>query len=275
MHPFSGVLRLCPVPLLMALVGCGALKPDPAQQQARDEALLSAAEREIRLASATKPSVDLSFLLSMTYQEAKSISPHTAEMASGARVAAESIETLKSDKDGQPKKIRAKGKVFIDTGSADNAKILCQEAYINGDEAILRGKPILQRGGSVIEGLAEDTIFYMYGTRLRVIGMHRLSNPNTMVASLPDLGPWTGGPNPLLPPLNESSVPTNIRAEMQKAAEAEAILQQNRRDSATDANQPPAPWIDPEPPSAPKSGDRASAPANPGPTSQTTAASSP
>lgn len=195
--------------------------------------------------------MDLSFLLTMNYAEAKTISGQSLELANGVRVAADSIEVLKLDRAGKPKRARAKGKVYLESGSGDDlAKILCQEAYINGDEAVLRGKPILQRGTSIIEGLDDKTVFYMLSQRLRVIGMHRLTNQDTMLAMLPDLGPWTGGPNPLLPPLTESAVPSTIRAEMLKQAEAEAVLQQTRTEALKQPPAPPAPWVKDSQPAA-------------------------
>jgi hypothetical protein len=244
--------------LLLTAVGCSTVKKgDTTQDQsetAKPEKKHHAADEEAMLAiarsqggpvdiKAPKSSIDLTFLLSMDYKEAKAISAQSIETANGARIAADSIEVVKMDRDGKPKKIRAKGKVYIETGAADGAKILCQEAYVNGNEAILRGKPILQRGGSIVEGLDEGTVFYLLGTRLRVIGLHKLTNEGSMLANMPDLGPWTGGPNPLLPPLNEGAVPTNIRAEMLKAAEAEAVLQNNKAQSQSQPEAAPAPWI--------------------------------
>lgn len=190
------------------------------------------------------PSVDLSFLLSMNFDEAKAISGQNMDLPSGVRVAADSVEVIKLDRDNLPKKIRATGKVYLESGQGqDAAKILCQEALITHDEIILRGKPIVQRGGSIIEGLDNRTVAYMLGTRLRVIGLHRLTNQDTMVAMLPDLGPWTAGPNPILPPLEETSVPSDIREAMLKAAEAEAVLQQTRQEALQAPEVPPAPWV--------------------------------
>jgi len=205
-----------------------------------------ATERVLQLASGS--SVDLSFLLSMNYEEAKSISAHSLEMPNGLRIAADSIEVIKKDGDDVPKRVSAKGKVYLENGvGEDMAKVLCQEVYISSREIVLRGKPIIQRGGSTIEGLEDRTVAYMIGTRLRVLGLHRLTNQNSMIADLPDLGPWTGGPNPLLPPLTEASVPTDVRDQMMKAAEAEAVLQQNRTEALTQPAAPPAPWVKPDP----------------------------
>jgi hypothetical protein len=67
-----------------------------------------------------------------------------------------------------------------------------------------------------------------------------------MLAKLPDLGPWTNGPNPLLPPLTEAAVPNDIRDQMMKAAEAEAVLQQNRAEALSLPATPAAPWVEEE-----------------------------
>ncbi len=194
------------------------------------------------------PPVELSFLLSMNFAEAKEISGQSMELPLGVRVAADKIEVLKLDRENLPKRVRAKGKVYLESGAGeDTAKVLCQEAYITADEIILRGKPIIQRGGSIIEGLEDSTVAYMIGMRLRVIGLHRATNSDDMLAAQPDLGPWTGGPNPILPPLGEDAVPNKVRDEMQKAAEAEALLQHHRAEALKQPEAPPAPWVKGEP----------------------------
>lgn len=175
-----------------------------------------------------KAPTDLSFLLSMSFTEAKSISTQQLEFPPHLKIAADSIEVFKYGPDGKPRKARARGKVFIEMNFNEPAKALCQEAFINEDEVILRGSPILQRGGSMVEGLDESTIFYMFGTSLRVIGLHKVNNQSEIASVLPALGTWAQGPNPLLPPLTESAVPANIRDSMQRAAEAEMLHQQTR-----------------------------------------------
>ncbi len=192
----------------------------------------------------TAPSVDLSFLLSMNFDEAKTISAQSMELPKGIRLAADSIVILKKGRDDEPKRLRAKGKVYLEYGEGnDTCKVLCQEAYINFNEIVLRGKPIIQRGGSIVEGLEDLTVAHILGARLRVIGLHRVTNSNSMLAMMPDLGPWTGGPNLILPPLSEDAVPSNVRDEMFKAAEAESVLQQNRADAFRQPAAPAAPWI--------------------------------
>lgn len=186
-----------------------------------------------------KSPMDLSFLLSMSYTEAKSISTQQLEFPPHLKIAADSIEVFKYSADGKPLKVRARGKVFVQMDFAQPAKALCQEAFITGDEIILRGNPILQRGGSMVEGLDESTIFYMFGTSLRVIGLHKVNNQNEVNSLLPALGTWAQGPNPLLPPLTEGAVPNNIRDAMQRAAEAE-MLHQKTRELYGPADSPPA-----------------------------------
>lgn len=183
--------------------------------------------------------MDLGFLLSMSFVEAKTLSTQELEFPPFLKIAADSIEVFKYTDDGKPRKARARGKVFIEMNFKEPAKALCQEAYITDDEIILRGSPILQRGDSRIEGLDDNTIFYMFGTSLRVIGLHKVKSQSEMAALLPALGTWAQGPNPLLPPLNENDVPSNIRSSMQRAAEAE-MLHQKTREMYGPATPPPA-----------------------------------
>lgn len=226
---------------LLALVvsGCGSMQ--------KTEGSNDNAKPALEKTEAAAPSVDLAFLLSMNYAEAKALSGQSLELGMTVKLAAESIEVLKTDRDGTPRKVRAKGKVYLEHGFGDTAKILCQEAWLSGDEAVVRGRPILQRGGSIIEGMADDTLFYVFGTRLRVLGLHRVTNQDAMIAApgpgMPIASAWTQGPNPLLPALDETVVPLDIRQEMQRAAEAEAVLQMNRDDALQAPAGAPAPWI--------------------------------
>ena len=189
--------------------------------------------------SLVKSPTDLSFLLSMSFVEAKSISTQQLEFPPYIKIAADSIQVFKYSADGKPLKARARGKVFIEMNFSEPAKALCQEAFISEGEIILRGSPILQRGGSMVEGLDDSTIFYLFGTSLRVIGLHKVNNQNEIASMMPTLGTWAAGPNPLLPPLTESAVPSSIRDSMQRAAEAE-MLHQKTRELYGPADAPPA-----------------------------------
>ncbi|MEY4484344.1 MAG: hypothetical protein RL693_1796, partial [Verrucomicrobiota bacterium] len=97
-------------------------------------------------------------------------------------------------------------------------------------ELILRGKPLLKRGRSLVEGLSEYTVFYIRGLRLQAIGSHRLTSKPGKPGkpgkdeSYPDDEPeawkvaptwtrsWKEGPNPLLPALSPEDVPKEMRA---------------------------------------------------------------
>lgn len=191
--------------------------------------------------------VDLGFLMTMTWEEARGLSAQSLEVPPFFRLAADKIEVLKTHPDGSARRVRAKGKVFIEMQFADTGRVLCQEAFLSDDELILRGKPVLQRGGSAVSGLDDVTVFYMMGTRLKVIGRHRVLNENAFIAeaqksnspaqvgggfaalgappTLPVMsGPWAGGPNPLLPPLSAASVPEDVRQKMRSEAEAVPVL---------------------------------------------------
>lgn len=198
--------------------------------------------RDVSKAKVTAPdSVDLSLLLSMSYDEAASMAAQKAQMASGTRIAADKIEVLKKDASG-PTKVRATGNVFVQVHDSLPYTALCQEALVADGDIILRGKPVTQRGVSLIQGMSDVTVFYMIGSRLRVIGRHKISEvtPTQLVSAhstgptsnlpLPffDAGPWKASDNPLLPPLDESVVPASLRNDMRRAAEAEATLQKSR-----------------------------------------------
>lgn len=230
-NPGSAVALLATAVLC---VGCSSLKTaDTSDKSATAD---KAGSKDISL---VKSPTDLSFLLSMSFVEAKSISTQQLEFPPYIKIAADSIQVFKYSPDGKPLKARARGKVFIEMNFNEPAKALCQEAFITEGEIILRGSPILQRGGSMVEGLDESTIFYLFGTSLRVIGLHKVNNQNEIASVMPTLGTWAAGPNPLLPPLTESAVPSTIRDSMQRAAEAE-MLHQKTRELYGPADAPPA-----------------------------------
>ena len=176
--------------------------------------------------AATSPEAGpgVSSLLSMTFEEASSLAAQHMEVTGLPKVAADSIEVVSQTSVGKPRKVRAKGRVFVQLDELDGAHALCDEALVSADEVILRGKPLLQRGTSTVEGLSDVTVFYVFGQRLKVIGRHRLTNLGQLSAE----SPWKAGPASLLPPLESSDVPEAVRDEMRKAAEAEAQLQRSR-----------------------------------------------
>lgn len=184
--------------------------------------------------------IDVSFLLSMTWAEAKSLSPQSLAIPPYYKVAADEVKVLQRDKAGRPKRVHAKGRVFLQVDFSEELISLGQESYIeSGGELIMRGKPLLQRGRSLVEGLSDTTVFYIKGTRLQVIGQHRLtsqagggtsggtsggtgtgsgsgSRAGRRTSPLFDVQPnwtrsWKDGPNPLLPALSPDDVPKEMR----------------------------------------------------------------
>ena len=174
--------------------------------------------------------IGASSLLSMSFEEASAISPQHMEVAKLPKIAADNIEVLSKTADGKPKKVRAKGRVFVQLEQMDGGHALCNEALVSEDEVILRGRPMLQRGASTVEGLSDVTVFYMFGSHLKVIGRHRITNLGQLTAE----SPWKALPASLLPPLESADVPEAVREEIRKATEAEAQLQRSR------IGQPPA-----------------------------------
>ncbi len=180
--------------------------------------------------------VNLPFLLSMDFAEAKAISKQHAEVPPAIKVAADEIEILKRDAKGQPRKVRAKGHVFVQLDhDVHGGRAFCQEAIISDQDLILRGHPVLQRGVSIVEGVSDVTVLYlMAGTWLRALGPHKLTNPDAITPEAPAMVAWQSGPGMVLPPLDTSDVPEEVKEQMRKAAEAEAVLQKAR------AGAPPA-----------------------------------
>ena len=244
--PSSLLRKLCAtavVLLVMFLLGCKtAAKNDAADP---DKAL------DVTDQKAGTGDVDIDFLLSMSFEEASAISSSKGEVPGVARITADSVEIIKVGRSGEPQRIRAKGHVYLEMdGGGDIATALSQEAFVTEDEIILRGKPVLKRGAGLIEGLTDLTVFYIFDNQVRAIGRHRIKNGiiakrspeqsasilssmrggvGIQVPKLPDVGPWRDGPNPLLPPLDDSAVPDDVRAQLRRQAEAEAVLQQSRR----------------------------------------------
>ncbi len=168
---------------------------------------------------------DVSQLLSMTFEDSKKISADSLVIAPFYKVTADEITVLKKDTKGQPVRVRAKGKVYLQVDFKEHLIALGQEAYIERDgELILRGKPLLKRGRSLVEGLSEYTVFYIRGLHLQVIGLHRLTSKPGTGESYPDDEPtpwkvapmwtrsWKEGPNPLLPALSPEDIPKEMRA---------------------------------------------------------------
>jgi hypothetical protein len=154
--------------------------------------------------------VDVSFLLSMTFEEAKRMGAHSEEMPPYFKIVGDEVTVLARNSMNFPKRIRAKGRVFLEVDFREKLISLCQEALISPEEVILRGKPLLKRGRTVVEGLDDTTVFYVRGVDLHVIGKHRITTEKGVTPTWKHS--WKEGPNPLLPALTPADVPKEIRA---------------------------------------------------------------
>ena len=153
---------------------------------------------------------DVGFLLTMSFAEAKAISPKNLIFAPFYKIAADEITVDSRNDDGTPRRVRAKGHVFLQIDYRDEVRALAQEVLLSTDEVILRGKPLLKRGLSVVEGQSDTTVFYIEGTRLHVIGAHRKTSESGVTSTWKNT--WRDGPNPLLPALSPDDVPKEMRA---------------------------------------------------------------
>lgn len=216
-----GALRLAGMALLLA--GCALLPAGrqsgsakvESQPKGKDKADSAKGKKESDKKNGegnadSEAAVDVGFLLTMSYAEAKKLSPHSIELPPSYKVAADEITVLSTKSDGTPKRVRAKGHVFLQIGFKEELSALGQEALVGGSEVILRGKPLMRRGRSVVEGLEDRTVFYIDGVRLQVIGLHRLTNESGVTSSW--RGSWKEGPNPLLPALSPGDIPKEMRA---------------------------------------------------------------
>jgi hypothetical protein len=191
------------------LAGCESVKKEADGQDADGAATVAN--------GAAGDTADVGFLLSMTWDEAKKLSPQQLEIPPFYRVAADEVQVLRSDEAGHPTRVRAKGHVFMQADFREQLTSLGQEAYIESDgEVIMRGRPLLKRGRSLVEGLTDLTVFYVKGTRLHVIGRHRLAKQDAAGGESFDVMPtwtrsWKDGPNPLLPALSPDDVPKEMR----------------------------------------------------------------
>jgi len=154
--------------------------------------------------------VNVSFLLTMTFEEARRMSPASETFPPFYKVAADEVKVTSRTADGKPKKLQAKGKVFLQIDYREQLNALAQEALISENEVILRGKPLVKRGRTVVEGLNDTTVFYIRGVDLQVIGRHRITTEKGVTPTWSRS--WKEGPNPLLPALRPEDVPKEMRA---------------------------------------------------------------
>jgi hypothetical protein len=203
--PHFGLLYFCrciAAALVVTVVGCTSTSKESKEEKPGTKADAAPAKED------NKP--DASFLLTMSYTEASAISPQKMVMAPFYKIAADEITVASVNSEGQPRRVRAKGHVFVQIDFRDEVRALGQEALIENDEVIIRGRPLMKRGPSVVEGLDDRTVLFIRGLKLQVIGTHRLTNDTGVTPAWK--GKWQDGPNPLLPALSPEDVPKEMRA---------------------------------------------------------------
>ncbi len=144
--------------------------------------------------------VNLEELLSMTYTEASLMSAASVELGRKYRVAAEEIDVLERDRAGNPSKVIARGRVFVEMQLDQVVVALADNAEVGPRELVLRGRPVIGRGFSVLAGTEDDTVFVLAGDALRVSGGHQAMQRNSvpvrreqLMAGLGSAGSGGGG----------------------------------------------------------------------------------
>lgn len=122
-------------------------------------------------------------LLEMSYDEAKAISPQHAEVGELFRIVGDTVEVVKTDAEGKPAKVRAKGHVFLEMLLPDRATALCDEAVVTPKEAVLHGGPLMMQRNRVAKSSTESTSFRITD-HLRVSGRFEIINPDDLMQTL-------------------------------------------------------------------------------------------
>lgn len=152
-------------------------------------------------------------LLEMNFDEARALSPQNAQVGTLFRVAADSVEVLKKDSQGQPVQVIAKGHVFVDMSLGQRTTALCEEAILTRSEVVLTGKPMVKRGNRVARATAQDTRFWVSESRLHSAGRCEMAQVDDsslpqpmMLAANTGAGNFFPTPEPVLPPSNAAWV---------------------------------------------------------------------
>ena len=122
-------------------------------------------------------------LLEMSFDEAKAISPQNAAVGDLFRVVGDTVEVLKTDDEGKPVKVRAKGHVFLEMALADRATALCHEATVTLTTAVLDGNPMMMQRSRVAKSTSKYTTFRITD-QLKVTGTFELIKPEDLMQSI-------------------------------------------------------------------------------------------
>jgi|GEM_PF-2951424 len=184
------------LPLLIALALASCEIVDRVDDETQDES--DPTRASIGTADDHGDSVDIDFLLGMRFEEAAAMADQSMDVPPFFRVAAQTIDHPRLAQ-GQPvSEFKASGNVFLEIDFADPLVALCNEAEVDVQRVVLRGRPVLRRGQSVMEATSEDTVFFVTADSVDVEGPHRLRQLGDRISS----GSLEG--NPLLPAINPS-----------------------------------------------------------------------
>jgi hypothetical protein len=169
------------------------------------------------------------FLLSMDFREAALMAAHTMEMPPLFRVAATEISHPPLAPGEPLSAFSASGNVFLEIKFAEPLIALAQQADVSVREIILRGRPVLRRGQSVIEATAGETVFYLSADAIEIDGPHQLrrlgdtvpeflppgssSLPDDTIDRLPEIPLQAPGNAPGAITIDPSQVPPDMTAE--------------------------------------------------------------
>lgn len=184
------------------LAGCATLEvqePEPGDLDQGRVMVETADTDELSGSGEMAPSVaalmdrrDLALLVSMTFDEAAAISPASVEVGTVYRVAADEIEILARDRRGDPTQVVARGRVFVELRREEVMVALAERAEVGRRALVLRGRPLLARGQSVLAGESGAT-FTVTGDALRVSGEHEVIRRDQLVSDGSRLLAGTGG----------------------------------------------------------------------------------
>lgn len=172
-------------------------------------------------ALADPASVD--FLLSMDFIEAAQMADQSMVLPPLFRVAANNISHPILPPGQNLTEFTATGNIFLEINFAEPLITLAQEADVTIQQIILRGRPVLKRGHSVIEATSHDTVFYVTADSIEIDGPHQLRRlgdrmpgtapalPFPPAADLPT-GPASPGP-PSAITIDPNEVPEDMTAE--------------------------------------------------------------
>lgn len=180
--PFLSCLTKCirragAAAVLASLASCSTLKETAATPETTEPLeTASSSATETAAAATASPAVSLSerTLLEMSFEEAQALSPQHLQVGPLYRVAADTVEVLKSDRAGNPVKVLAKGHVFVEMDLGERATGLCNEATLTIRDVLLEGNPMVKQGANVAKSTSDKTSMFIHYDRLNIRGRYEI-----------------------------------------------------------------------------------------------------